>query len=734
MRGIWANSVVRPLWKHRNMTQHDPRIFPDQTAPPAQEFYRDTQLTIQTLLPAFWRGKWIILAAALVSVLTTTYYVFNVAKPLYTSDAVVILETQPDRVVELPSVVGNISGEASSLNSEVEVMLARTLMGQVTDQLRLTEDPEFNPSLRPSGWTTVLKRKIEAAYSRQDRSGVSVSPDDQFNRDRDTAVKLLLSKVTVRNIPNSLVFKITVESTEPEKSARIADAIAEHYIQNQLEQKYQAMDQATLWLSTRVSELQQQLEQAETRAAKFSSSIDLVSADSLQSLERQLKDLRQKTTAAREREVGLRAHLAQLQRAQTPQQRAAVANDDKLDLLLAAINADADAQVTFDVRFHQVLTRARLDSNRSVQQLVTLQEAESELESQINRQGNDLITLQQLTREAEAGRLLYEHFLNRLNETSAQQGIQQPDSRILSRAMIANTPNSPRKSLLVSMSAIFGVVLGTLYVLLRETGNVTFRSARDLEAYTGGAVLGQLPTIPGEQRRDVLDFLSEQPTSTVTEAIRSLRTSLLLSSVQIPSQVLVLSSSMPDEGKTTLSLTLAQSLAGMGKKVLVVEGDVRRRTIHEYFEDLPHKGLLAVLHGICCVDDAVGHPAGFRADVLAAERPEVNPADLFSSEPFRELIVKLRESYDHVIIDCPPVLAVPDARILAQLSDRVLLSVKWNSTSKEQLDETLRLFRSSNVEVTGLVLNQINPKDMKRYGYGGRTSCYAGYGQTYEAA
>ena len=716
------------------MTQHDTRIVPDQMAPLAQGSYRDNQLTIQALLLALWRGKRIVSATTLVSVFLTTYYVFGVSTELYTSDAVVILETQPDRVVELPSVVGNMSGETSSLNSEVEVMLARTLMGQVVDQLRLTEDPEFNLSLRLHGWGSILKRKIKAAFSRQNGSGISISPDEQFKRDRDKAVKHLLSKVTVRNVPNSLVFKIVVETTQPEKSARIADTIAEHYIRNQLEQKYQATDQATVWLSTRVSELQQQLEQAEARAAKFSSSIDLVSADSLQTLERQLKDLRLRTSAAREREVELRAHLAQLLSAQTPQQRATVANDDSLDLALAAIDGDADAQAAFEHRFRQILTRARLDSSRSVQQLVALQEAEGELETQIDRQGNDLIKLQQLTREAEAGRLLYEHFLNRLNETSAQQGIQQADSRILSRAIAATVPNSPRKSLLISMSVIFGVALGALYVLVRETGNVTFRSARDLEAYTGGTVLGQLPTIPGEQRRDVLDFLTEQPTSTVTEAIQSLRTSLLLASVHSPSQVLVLSSSMPDEGKTTVSLTLAQSLAGMGKKVLVIEGDVRRRTIHEYFEDLPHKGLLAVLQGICSVGDAVGHPAGFRADVLAAERQEVNPADLFSSGPFRELIAKLRECYDHIVIDCPPVLAVPDARILAQLSDQVLLSVKWDSTSKEQLDETLRLFRSSNVDVTGLVLNQIDPNNMKRYGYSGRTSCYAGYGQTYEAA
>ena len=726
--------MVRLLWEHRYMTQHDPRIFSDQTAPSAQEFHRNDQWAIRTVFLALWRGKWIISATTVASVLLTTYYVFAISKPLYTSNTVVILETQPDRVIELPSVAGTLSGEASSVNSEVEVMRARTLMSQVVDQLRLVADPEFNASLRAPGLRTLVKNKIEDVFARRDGQNQSVSLGEQIKREKDKVVNALLSKVVVRNITNSLVFKITAETNDPVKSAQIADTIANQYIQNQLEQKYLATDQATLWLNTQVTELQQQLEQSEARAASFSSSTDLVSAESLQVLERQLKDLRQRTSAARDRERDLRKYLMQLQNTQTPQHRAALAGDAQLDQLLEAINGNPSQQSAFEVRFQLIVTRARLASSRSVQQLVTLQEAETELETQINRQSNDLITLQQLTREAEAGRLLYESFLNRLKETSAQQGIQQADSRILSRAVVADYPNSPRKSLLISMAAILGVTVGALYIFLKEAGNVTFRSVRDLESFTGNTVLGQIPKTSGKQRRAVLDFLTEQTASPEAEAARNLRTSLLPSNVDLPPQVIVLSSSVPEEGKTTVSLTLAHSLAGMGKKVLVIEGDVRRGAIHEYFDDLPKNGLMAALRGTCSIDDAVTRPVGFRADVLAAEITELNPADLFSSKPFRDLMVKLRGCYDFVVIDSPPVLAVPDARILAQLADQVVLNVKWDSTSKAQLDETLRLFRSSNVDVTGLVLNQVSLKGMKRYGYGGKTGCYAGYGLPYEAA
>ena len=342
-----------------------------------------------------------------------------------------------------------------------------------------------------------------------------------------------------------------------------------------------------------------------------------------------------------------------------------------------------------------------------------------------------MIALQQLQREAEATRLLYEYFLGRLKETSAQEGIQRADSRILSKAVVPETAATPRKLLILVVSMLLGAGLGSLFVLLREARSNTFRTARDLEIFTGETVLGQIPLIPASVRKKVVEYLADKPTSAAAEAIRNLRTSILLSDVDNPPKVIVSTSSLPGEGKTTNSLALAQNLIGMGNKVLLIEGDIRRRTFNEYFKNIPSKGMVSVLSGDTELDAAIFREPGFDCDLLVGEKTATNAADLFSSEKFRLMLQELRTRYDIIVIDTPPVLIVPDARIIAKQADAVLFTVKWDATTAPQVEEALRLFRDANQKVTGLVLSQISPKGMKRYGYGGEYGAYARYGAKY---
>jgi succinoglycan biosynthesis transport protein ExoP len=402
---------------------------------------------------------------------------------------------------------------------------------------------------------------------------------------------------------------------------------------------------------------------------------------------------------------------------------------------LPRIQADTSGAIAdaFDARFEQVLGRLQAERMRTEQQLSALSLSEKDLNIQVARQGEDLITLQQLTREAEATRSLYEYFLSRLKETSAQQGIQQADSRVLSDAVIPTGPFAPRKSRILAMSGILGVMLGMGLVLLRELRNNSFRTARELEAATGYTVLGQIPLMPAKTRRKVLQYLSEKPTSAAAESVRNLRTSLMLSNVDNPPKVIISTSSIPGEGKTTNSLALAHNLLGLGKKVLLVEGDIRRRTLHEYFKTLPDKGIVSVLSGEQTLAQAVHRAEGFDADILGGEKSSINAADLFASDKFAAFITEAREAYDAVIIDTPPVLVVPDARIIAEHVDAIVFTVCWDHTSKQQVEESLRLFHNSGQRVSGMVLSQISPRGMKQYGYGGKYGAYAGYGSKYYA-
>ncbi len=191
-------------------------------------------------------------------------------------------------------------------------------------------------------------------------------------------------------------------------------------------------------------------------------------------------------------------------------------------------------------------------------------------------------------------------------------------------------------------------------------------------------------------------------------------------------------SSIPGEGKTTLAIAMAQNLAGLNKKVILIEGDIRRRTFGEYFPQAREQGgLLSVISGKQTLEQAVWKTPEAGIDILMGERSHVNAADVFSSESFRHLIERLRDDYDYAIIDTPPVLVVPDSRVIGQHVDAIIYSVKWDSTTRTQVQEGMRQFATVNLRVTGLVLSQIDPAGMKRYGYGDKYGAYSRYAKGY---
>ena len=686
---------------------------------------------IGAILGIIWRGKWLIGAVMTVFIAVAFYYAFIVATPMYRATAVVILETQQDSVVDLQSVVGGMSGDTSAVNSEVEVLKARSLMGKVVDRLDLMSDPEFNRELQEVSLKQKLKDGIKELVQWSNAPQQDLPADVVAQRQQDKTVSALLESVSIRNVPQSLVFQITVESQGRSKAALIADTIVEVYILNQLEVKFEATEQATSWLSERVATLKVELEGAEAKVSDFSGATSLISPESLGGLERQAKELRDRISAATEAVDLAQAKVVSLAGLQTRKQQADTTGDLQLERLLPRVDTDPAIATAFDTRFEQVKSRAALEASRAIQQLSVLRESAVTIEAQITDQSQDLITLQQLQREAEASRLLYEYFLGRLKETSAQEGIQQADSRILSKAVVPEAAASPRKPLILAASAILGMLLGATWVLVSEARSNTFRSAQDLEAFTGKTVLGQIPSIPAAGRKEIVKYLTEKPTSAAAEAVRNLRTSVLLSDVDNPPKVLVSTSSLPGEGKTTNSLALAQNLIGMGNKVLLIEGDIRRRTFTQYFDNIPKKGMVSVLTDDATLEDVIFREPGFECDLLVGEKTSINAADLFSSNKFREMLEELRTRYDVIIIDTPPVLIVPDARIIAKLADAVLFTVQWDSTTTAQVEESMRLFRDANQKVTGLILSQISAKGMKRYGYGGKYGAYAGYGAKY---
>lgn len=696
------------------------------------------EIDIGDLLHTLLLSKWKILFYVAVAIVLCVLYIVFVATQRYTASTTIALENRDTSVIGLESVVSGLSGDPLTINTEAEVLQARTLIGKVVDDLNLTQDEEFNPELEPdseysfSALLDALGVDLEADLGLEFGEEIPLTEREV----RDLVIDQLTRLITVENARFSYVFEVSVTTEDAEKSALIADKIAEFYILDQLDTKFQATKQATTWLSSQVGDLQVDLEAAENAVKTFTTETDLIGPEALAALNRQLKDFRETRSNLRDNAAQAEARVAVLEAARAggdPAAMAEAAGDPALTQLLNRIQTGTNAQAllpTFRTRFDRVLEQARFEIKRTRDRADSLEASITDLDSQIVSQSADLLKLEQLEREAGVNRSIYESFLNRLKETTVQEGLQQPDSRVLSPAVIPRRPSSPRKARLLIVSVLLGLIVGSTVVLLREKRRSCFRSARDLEQGTGQTVLGQIPRAPYTRRRKVLDYIVSKPSSALSEAVRNLRTSLLLSNLDEPPQVIVISSSVPGEGKTTLALSLAHNLAGMNAKVLLMEGDIRRHTLKEYF-DVKHKrqaGLQSLVAGQAALEDAVYTSDKAKFDVLFGERMTVNAADFFSSGHFKKFLETCRAEYDFIIVDTPPVLLVPDARVIAQQADAVIYAVLWDQTPVAQVHEGLESFKTVNRDVTGLALTQIDPRRMKRYGYEG----YAyGYGSKY---
>lgn len=688
--------------------------MPARPSPPHVDPTQEDVVDLTELMRSLWRQKLLIGLITAVFALLGGYYAQVIATPKYRATTVLLLDTGGQKIVDLGFSLPTLGSDSRTINTEVQVLHSRELLQRVAIAANLARDPEFNSALRPPGLTARLMGIL--------RDGKDTA--DTPEREMERVVNALLKALSARNLPKTEVLQITLETEDPVKSAALADQIAKEYILYQMDVKFEATRNASQWLGSRVADLKLELEDAEARLASYSTQSDVVSKENVQALERQLKELRSRLAAAKRVKNAAQDKADGLTSFATAP--GAIKAKSIEDGRLAEIYRTSGASPEFDTRFTMLLNRAQLDVQRAQSQADALQESITTLETQIAAQSNELIELQHLSRNAEASRLLYEYFLSRLKENAAQEGLQQADSRILSHAVIPSAPSEPRKSLILVLSAFLGLITGSGAALAREALQNTYRTAAELEEATGLAVMGQIPLLPTKNRRDSLSYLADKPMSAAAEAIRNLRTSVLLSRIDTPPKVIMTTSSVPNEGKTLISFALAQNLVGMGKKVVLVEGDIRRLVFSQYIETKQDRGLLSVLSNETSLADAVLHSSVLGCDVLPGNPSGVNAADILSSNSFDSFLETAKSAYDVVIIDTPPVLVVPDARILAPKTDMVLFTVQWDKTRIRQVTDALRLFSVAGQKVDGLVLNQIDGTRMKHYGYGDNYSSYGG--------
>jgi len=637
-----------------------------------------------TLVRALWRGKfWMLLGACALAALAWSY-ASMIAVPKYTARATIALDNRQAPMIDFQNAVSGLTTDQATINTEAEVLRSRRLIGQLVDELELTLVPEFNPFLQAR------------------------PPGDAPTLGRDAAIDRVREAISIANLRTSYVFSITATSQSPEIAAGLANGLADIYIRSQAQSKADSLVAATSWLSDRVASLKLELQAAEADIKRFAAQADLVSPLALEGLNRQIKETRDRLAGLHETRAALAARIADAQ---------------------IAPGTDANSRLARGSQTLVASLEAELARNET--QIASLGRSLATLEASYGRQSEDLVALEQLEREAQALRAIYQHFLVRLQETSVQQGIQQPDSRVLSYAVRPSQPSQPVTSRIVGLAAMLGLILGGVAAVARESLRTGFRIGEEIENETGLTVIGQIPLIPVRKRHAVVDYLVDNPTSAAAEAVRNLRTSVILSNLDRPPQVILSTSSLSGEGKTTTAIALAQNLSGLGKKVLLIEGDIRRRVFRDYFDYEATAGLLSLLSGAVRFEDVVQRVDRIGIDVLPGENSTANAADVFSSDRFAQFMTDIRKRYDFIVIDTPPVLLVPDSRIIARLADAVLFTVKWDATSRTQVREAVRQFGIAGLSITGAILNLVDPKGMKRYGLAGTAGDYAQYENSY---
>jgi capsular exopolysaccharide synthesis family protein len=404
--------------------------------------------------------------------------------------------------------------------------------------------------------------------------------------------------------------------------------------------------------------------------------------------------------------------------------------------LRAEIDADHPALVRLDRQIEEVRSRmradaeliveaARLDWQAARDRVDELEQDVRALETKALEQSQAEVRVRQLEREAEASRALYENFLERLKETSEQEDLQSADARILSAAEPPLSPQAQSKKRTLALSLMLGGITGVGLVILLDKLNNTFRSAPQLETLAGAPVLGSIPSIGRRvRRRDVLKRFRESPRSSLAEAARSLRTSVLFSNVDTPPNLVMFTSSVPREGKSTTSMLMALTSQQMGKSAIIVDCDLRRPALAGLFDaDDGKPGLFTLLEGNASTEEAIFEEPETGLNVLTSKpsepRTTVNAADILASRRFGALIADLRTSYDLVILDAPPALLVADARILAGLVDAVVYTVRWDRTPRGAVLEGLKDLRSVGAPIAGTTLTLVDESRAEKYAYDG---------------
>jgi len=663
--------------------------------------------------------------------------------------------------------------DPSDLDTEVRILQSDLMALQVIRQLNLD------------------KRSELGGHSDQKPANLVADPLQTDSNHASALLGSFRGNLHVVLIPNTRIIEIHFNSTDPQLAAAAVNTLMETYRDQNFKTKFESTMQASDWLSKQLVDLQMKVETSQEKLVRYQKEHEILGTDEKTNIiTEKLAELNKEMTMAESDRMQKEAVYRQTQ-----------SNDP--EVVAAAIIADTtgsgagassglldhlrEQQVGLRIQVAELSTQfgpsypkiAQLnnqlkeidrqlqsETNKAVDHLKGQYEAALQRENMLrgsfekqkqeaNKLNESAIEYSILKRDLDSNRTLYEGLLEKLKEAGVTAGLRSNNFRIIDAARVPTSPSEPNIPRNLSFALVLGVISGVGLAFLLENMDNTVRTPEQAQVVSGLPSLGMIPLgsksanhgsrgkrLALTASKEVVETVTQvRPQSQMAESYRALRTSLLLSNLGAPPKVIMVTSARPQEGKTTTSINTAIVLAQKGVRVLLVDADLRRPSIHKTLGMGPRSGLSNVLTGSATLQQTIAaSPILTNLFIMPAGTPPPNPAELLASSNMRDLILELRGMYDHIVIDTPPTLSVTDAVVLSPRADATILVIRSGQTTKQALRRARDILMQVNAHVAGVLLNAVDltsPDYYYYYEYQGKYSHYyqeevAGAGNTEE--
>ena len=700
-------------------------------------------------LQAYWRAlvsrRWVVLGTTGLGVLVALILTL-LATPIFRADTRLQINRDTVNVVRVRGFQPVESlNDQTFYQTQYDLLKSHSLARRVVVAMDLQHDAAFQQLLRPSP----LGRLLGLLHG---SSGRKVNQDDKLRADADA----LLGMLSVRPVLNSKLVDVAVDTPDPRLSARIANAYAEQYIRSNLDRRMAASGYAKQYLEQRLQQLKLRLEDSDKLLVAFAQKHDIVNISDKQSLVgQQLEQLNAALAQAEQERYKAEARWRQIQSAPADQVAQVLGDpviqklqqsyaedqakyQDQLRIYKPAFPAMLQLRAKLDEMHKQIAARSAVlrDSVRSTYEAAKTRE--TLLRQRVGNLRQQVLDLEQrsiryniLKREVDTNRQLYEAILQRYKEIGVAGGVGINNISVVDRAEPPLVRYRPRAKLNLVIGLLLGLFAGIASALLLDHLDDTVHVATDAEQKLGLPVLGIVPLA----RSGTPEGAMRDPRSALAESYRSARTALQFATSDGVPRTLLVTSTRPGEGKSTSVFALAQSFAQMGRRVLLVDADLRNPAQHNLGSLDNSRGLSNVLAGALAWREVVIAGEAGAHDLIACGPLPPNPAELLAGPRLATLLEEARRDYDLVILDSPPVLGLADVPVLGHLADGTLLVIEVGGPRIDHVRDALKRLRASRARIIGALLTKLDARHAAYgygyayeydYAYGGRKSRRAG--------